>query len=114
MPKNRFKDQRHVRFVSRLACLIGQEIGSKHCDGRTEAHHLLKPYKGVRGLSMKSEDMNCIPLCQKHHAELHMKFGSEKNLFEFYGLDEKIGQTYAKNLFEKNISFSDENDNCPF
>ena len=63
---------------------------------------------------MKSEDMNCIPLCQKHHAELHMKFGTEKNLFEFYGLPANTGQIHAQNLFEKKSNLIDENDDLPF
>ena len=114
MANKQFRDQRHVRFIASLACLIGQKNGLSKCNGPTQAHHLLKPYKGVRGASMRSEDMNCIPLCMSCHHELHTKHGSEKSFFESRGLDPEIGQQYAKAQYEGAKFYFDQDDDLPF
>ncbi len=114
MANKQYRDKRHVGFIKRLACLIGQKNGPSTCNGCTEAHHLLKPYSGKRGMSLKAGDENCIPLCQKHHMELHTKHGTEKNLFEHYGLPADIGQQYAKAQFEGAKFYFDQDDDLPF
>ena len=114
MANNQYRDKRHVKFIASLSCLIGLRCGKGTCNGRTEAHHLLKPWSGGRGMSMKAGDENCIPLCQKHHMELHTKFGTEKNLFEHYGLAEDIGQQYAKAQYEGAQFYIDQDGDLPF
>jgi hypothetical protein len=48
---------------------------------------------------MRANDRNVIPLCYKHHQELHDQLGTEANLFAKYGLDENHGKSYAETLF---------------
>ena len=54
---------------------------NKDCFGPVQAHHLLKPWTGSRGMGMKSNDKNVIPLCMRHHMMLH-KRGDEIAFFQ--------------------------------
>ena len=103
MPKKRkrYENRRHVERVSELACCLSVFAKARDCEGPIQAHHLLKPYDGERGMSMRSNDRNVIPLCYYHHAMLHTKLGTEANLFEKYGLAADFGKKYAKWLYEK-------------
>ena len=114
MANKQYRDKRHVRFIQGLTCLIGQKIGSSCCSGPTQAHHLLKPWDGVRGASMRSGDQNCIPLCMKHHMELHTKYGTEKNLFEAYGLGAELVKKYAQAQYEGAKFYFDQDGDLPF
>ena len=78
MPK-RQKNIQHVKNVVEMPCCLRQYGG---CEYGVQAHHLLKPMFGTRGMSMRSDDSNVIPLCYKHHSQLHRtgnesKFNSE-------------------------------------
>lgn len=64
---SRYKNAKHLAYVRSLPCLVGPH----GCAGDVEAHHLMKPWFGYRGMGMKAEDMNCIPLCHGHHMLLH-------------------------------------------
>ena len=79
--KHPFRDQKHLAFVRTLPCTICKAGFISH-HRIVQAHHLLKPYVGTRGMSMKADVRNVIPLCLHHHHLLHSKFGSEKALFE--------------------------------
>ncbi len=114
MANKQYRDKRHVRFIQSLACLIGQKNGPSKCSGPTQAHHLLKPWDGVRGASMRSGDQNCIPLCMKCHHELHTKHGTEKNLFEAHGLDPDLGKKYAQAQYEGAKFYIDQDGDLPF
>ena len=46
--------------------------------------------------------------------KLHTKFGTEKNLFEHYGLAEDVGQQYAKAQYEGAKFYFDQDDDLPF
>lgn len=51
----------------------------------------MKPWQGFRGTGLKSGDQNLIPLCNKHHRELHMR-GDEMEYF-----NEQMGErTFGK------------------
>jgi len=64
---------------------------------------------------MKADDRNAIPLCLHHHHLLHSKFGSEKALFENYGMKSDFGKKYAQELWEGTTSeLEDSNDELPF
>ena len=98
--KKRFEDKVHLQFVASMQCCFKTMNISQNCKGPTQAHHLLRPWDGVRGMGMKSSDRNVIPLCMYHHGLLHTKYGSEKAFFEAYGLTENIGKILARNLWE--------------
>ena len=96
----RFVCREHLEFVANMQCCFKTMKISQNCKGPTQAHHLLRPWDGVRGMGMKSSDRNVIPLCMYHHGLLHTKYGSEKAFFEAYNLTENIGKVLARNLWE--------------
>lgn len=93
--KKIFKNKQYLEYVTRIRCCIMH----KTCNGATNAHHLLKPYDGARGMGMKANDKNVVPLCFYHHQELHDKVGNENKFWTLYGYDEDYGRRVAKNLF---------------
>lgn len=100
--KKRYENRAHLEYVASMQCCFKTMKISQACNGPTQAHHLLRPYDGVRGMGMKSSDRNVIPLCMHHHNLLHTKYGSEKAFFEAYKLTEDIGKVLARNLWEDN------------
>jgi|TARA_R110001592_G_scaffold68325_3_gene209458 hypothetical protein len=104
--KHRYENKKHLMWVASLPCLITKAGFHTHSGG-VQAHHLLRPYDGVRGMSLRANDRNVIPLCYHHHALLHTKFGSERAFFRSFGLPEDFGQTWAKKYFEYN-----QDNNC--
>ncbi len=98
--KKRYENLKHLKLVSCMQCCFKTMKISQACNGPTQAHHLLRPWDGVRGMGMKSSDRNVIPLCMHHHNLLHTKYGSEKSFFEAYKLTEDIGKVLARNLWE--------------
>jgi hypothetical protein len=96
----RFVCRKHLEMVANMQCCFKTLKISNNCQGPTQAHHLLKPWDGIRGMGMKSSDRNVIPLCMFHHGLLHTKYGSEKAFFEAYNLTENIGKVLARNLWE--------------
>jgi len=100
-------------WVKSLPCLIN----SQDCNGLIAAHHLIKPWDGSRGMGMKANDRNAIPLCQYHHTILHDTLGAEFSLFLRYGLSELTGMIVAEKLWIKsphNPDNADFDDNDPF
>jgi len=81
------KDPKHLKFVASLPCAI--------CGGESQAHHLLRDpdnvhkqygFKVFKGMGIKSPDMFAIPLCVKHHTELHMN-GDEVDYLAGHGIN---------------------------
>lgn len=90
----RFRNKKHLAYIRTLRCAVS----SYACSAFIEAHHLLRPWDGVRGMGMKALDTNAIPLCQHHHRELH-KFGNEERFFEHMGYNGDYGKALAKRLW---------------
>lgn len=112
----KYQNAKHLAWIRTLPCLI-EKAGYYAHNGDIQAHHLMKPYDGVRGMSLKSNDRNVIPLCQFHHQELHTKYGNEFAFFKAYGLPETFGQTTAKTYFETMQDLkppAKENNDLPF
>ena len=65
-----------------------------------EAHHLLKPWQGGRGMGMKAGDQNAVPLCATHHRELH-HHGDE-----FYYFESRIGDRHAGKMLAMRLWLS--------
>ena len=91
----RFQSKQHLSYVRGLRCAIP----TYGCQGRTEAHHLMRPWDGGRGMGMKALDTNVIPLCQLHHRELH-KRGDEISFFEEMGYNRDYGKALSRRLWE--------------
>jgi hypothetical protein len=64
----RRRNKEHRRYVAALPCLV---CGKSPC----QAHHI--SFAQPRALGRKVSDEWTVPLCVKHHAELH-KAGNEK------------------------------------
>ena len=67
--------------------------------GDIQAPNLLKPYYGHRGVGLRASDNNTVPLCFRHHAELH-KFGNEDEFWKSYGLGKNFGRHTAERLWD--------------
>ncbi len=71
------------------------------CQGMTQVHHLLKPWIGSRGMGLRADDRNVIPLCQFHHQQLHDVYGDEFKFFEAHFLPATYGQELAEELWNE-------------
>lgn len=70
--------QKHLALVRAMpCCLCGDDV-------HVEAHH---PRFGV-GMAQKCDDEMAVPLCGRHHRELHA-FGSEREFWASYGITEE-------------------------
>jgi len=87
----------YLEAISEYRCCIW----SLACDGPTQVHHLLKPWVAGRGMGMRADDRNVVPLCAYHHRELHTKYGNEFKFFEANFLKPTHGQDLAKSLWIK-------------
>ncbi len=65
----RLRNPAHLRFVARQPCAVCGK-------GRSQAHHIT--FAQPRALGRKVSDEFTVPLCAKHHRELHDS-GSEKD-----------------------------------
>ena len=101
IPKSKkIRNRKFLEFVANHPCSLNL-LSDDWCRGGVQAHHLLKPYDGNRGMGMKSGDNNSIPLCQYHHMLLHDIKGGEDSFWESYGLDSNFGRTYAEYLYNR-------------
>tara|TARA_B100000497_G_C7479444_1_gene294544 strand:- start:349 stop:558 length:210 start_codon:yes stop_codon:yes gene_type:complete len=66
----------------------------------------MKPWVGGRGMGMKADDRNVIPLCLHHHSTLHTVFGNEFKFFEHYGKPEDYGQRLARSLYDEGVNLN--------
>ena len=102
MPKKRKHkpNKKHLMYVSSHQCCLNL-ISPDVCQGNIQAHHLLKPYDGARGMGMRATDNNSIPLCYYHHSQLHNVHGNEDKFWKQYGLSEDFGRIQAKMFWDK-------------
>lgn len=98
----RFKSKPFLQWIHELGCTINNE----RCGGPIQAHHLLKPWAGGRGMGMKADDRNVIPLCMNHHSELHTQFGDEFQFFAHYSKPEDYGQKLAEALYDEGVNLN--------
>ena len=91
----RYENKKHLSHVREKGCLVG----GADCYGGVEAHHLMKPWFGYRGMGMKSGDMNVIPLCHKHHMQLH-DIGNENSFWIRNGHNPDFGRAVAQRMWE--------------
>ena len=95
-PKTRrIKSRKHQQFISNLRCLLDGE----GCSANVQAHHLLRPWYGARGVGMRASDNNTVPLCSYHHRQLH-DFGDEDTFWTQFGHDANFGREQAERLWQ--------------
>lgn len=73
----RIRDPEHLKFVAKHGCLICGR-------NRAQAHHL--KFIQPTAMGRKVSDEFTVPLCAKHHRELH-EFGDERIWWRQYGVD---------------------------
>ena len=102
--EKRVKSKRHVDWVRSRPCAAQ----SLSCSGINQAHHLLSPWIGSRGMGMKADDRNVIPLCRFHHEQLHIKYGTEDRFFHIHGRPEGFAKEVSRYLWEQSPFYSPE------
>ena len=83
-------DARYLRFVRALPCCAPRRIdgfGWSGCYGIVEAHHLTGA-----GLSRKANDNETVPLCSKHHKNLHEFTGPFRDMTREQRRDWQLNQ----------------------
>ena len=101
IPKaEKHKNKKHLIFVASQQCCLNV-ISEDWCNGNVQAHHLLKPFEGKRGMGMRASDKNVVPLCYQHHAQLHDQNGDEDRFWKGFRLSEDFGRLKAEELWEK-------------
>ncbi len=92
-----YRNKNHMSFMHDFTCCL-KKYDRKQCSsfGSVAVHHLMRPWDGeARGMSIKSSDRNCIPLCWKHHQALH-QHGDEKEFFKNITGNEEFGTEIAQ------------------
>ena len=96
--KKQIRNKKFMEFVANQNCSLYSH-SSYPCSGGVQAHHLLKPWQGYRGMGLRAGDNNCLPLCQRHHAHLHDKHGNEDTFWTLFKLPEDYGRIISKSLW---------------
>lgn len=96
----RVKSKKHLIYISKMRCCLA-DVDFFGCTHNVQAHHLLKPFQGFRGMGMKSSDSNVVPLCQYHHHLIHDVFGDEDKFWKHFNLKEDYGRNLAEKLWQK-------------
>ena len=84
--KKRYTNKKHLEHIHTLNCCVS----NIDCSGVIQAHHLLKPFDGVRGMGMKANDKNLVPLCLYHHTELHRMGNEYEFSYKYFGLESQL------------------------
>lgn len=90
---SRLRSKKYMAYIRTLPCLI--------CGGLAQAHHLQRAQP--RAMSSKTGDQYCVPLCHKHHHELHHFPGGEDTFWAINGIKPIV---WAENKYKK---WSEEN-----
>ena len=88
----KYQNKKHLAWIHEFQCVLHRK---GHCHYQVQAHHLMKPWRGFRGMGMKATDHNLIPLCQRCHMELH-KRGDEFAFFREQTGNHLYGQEMSK------------------
>lgn len=78
MREKRFRSKAHMAKVRSLGCCI--------CKNPVADAHHLRIIGHQRAAALKNGDQYTIPLCRKHHEDLH-NFGDEKLFLALHGID---------------------------
>ena len=74
----RHVNKRHLTIVAEKPCCV---CGGHPC----QAHHMITSY--ARRKYSKAHDFEVVPLCFKHHSELHDKIGNEHKFQKIYSVN---------------------------
>ena len=83
----RYRSKAYLKSLRGKECLL--------CGFLSEAHHIT--FAEPNAMGMKVGDNWCVPMCHKHHMELHA-FGDERLYWDLQGID---AISIAELLFKK-------------
>ena len=89
----RLRDVRYLAYVRGKPCLV--------CGSPADAHHI--QFAQPRGLGRKTGDQYAVPVCRRHHVDLHTGGVGEKTWWALQGINPVTWaeQTYAAFLKEE-------------
>ena len=109
--------KKHLKFIDSLPCIIcGRyesthhhllRVGNKYLRPKEGEEEFLIPKVKSKGMGTKSDDMFCLPICPKHHAEAH-RYGNDKAYFEQHGIEEP--EEFALALWKFSGQYEKAND----
>ena len=105
MKLKRYANKKHMDWIHIHPCCL---TAAGDCLGAVQAHHLLKPWDGVRGMGLKANDKNLIPLCQRHHIMLH-KIGKMSLFFSRNGGGLQIMAKVTAQRYWTRSPYNDDN-----
>jgi hypothetical protein len=73
----RLRSQAYLKHIRSKPCLI--------CGAQAEAHHLT--HAQPRAMALKTGDQYCVPLCHRHHMEMHESPMPERTWWALNGID---------------------------
>ncbi len=76
------RSEAHLQRIRQQVCLL---CGTTPCD----AHHV-RTDKRTKGMGLKPGDEKAVPLCRKHHMELH-DYGNEELFWAMHGINPEVG-----------------------
>jgi hypothetical protein len=91
----KYENKKHVHFIHEQECILRH---FSPCQLRLEAHHLMRPWNGKRGMGLKANDRNLVPLCKHHHDQLHNE-GDEDAYFKLLTGHPHYGRNAAQCLW---------------
>ena len=80
---------RNSRLRSKARLAKARAMGCCICKNPVADAHHLRTIGHARAAALKNGDDYTIPLCRKHHEELH-NFGDEKLFLDLHGIDAKL------------------------
>ena len=86
----RYVNENHLAWIREQPCLLQ----GMDCERAVIAHHLMRPWNGSRGMGLKANDRNALPLCDGHHLALHAK-GDEDAFFTMHTNNPGHGRNMA-------------------
>lgn len=110
MSNNRIRDERHLRHVAKCPCCCDTSEsanGAKMADVRSCDHETVVPhhilYAEPSAMGLKSGDNWAVPLCHRHHSDLHLfQRGDERLWWALRGIDP---MQIARSLWQETLDY---------
>ena len=89
----RYTNKPHEDWIHSRVCILST---LSPCYGApVQAHHLMRPRHGERGMGLRANDRNLVPMCAIHHRALHMHGDEDAYFLEVTG-DDSWGKNSAQ------------------
>ncbi len=74
---DRYRSKKYMAYIRSKPCLV--------CGGNADSHHIT--FAEPRMMGRKNGDNWCVPVCRRHHDELHQFAGGERTFWSCNGID---------------------------